>query len=103
DRVKNFMSWANIPEDEPIEHGMITKSITQAQVRVEGHNFDIRKRVLEYDDVVNLQREALYKQRRHVIGSESLRDEYLKILENEISRTVDEFAADADDPDSWDI
>jgi len=64
ERVKNFMKWADMPEDLPIEHRMISKSIEQAQVRVEGHNFDIRKRVLEYDDVVNKQRETIYSQRR---------------------------------------
>ncbi len=103
DRVKNFMSWAQIPENEPIEHKMITNSITQAQVRVEGHNFDIRKRVLEYDDVVNVQREAIYGQRQRVMKSESLRNEYLEILEDQIGKTVDEFAPDANDPDAWDF
>ena len=66
DRVKGFMKWADMPEDMPIEHKMITKSIEQAQICVEGHNFDIRKRVLEYDDVVNKQRETIYSQRRKI-------------------------------------
>ena len=73
DRVKNFMTWAEIPEDEPIEHKMISKSIKQAQVRVEGHHFDIRKRVLEYDDVVNKQREAIYAQRQRVMKADPAR------------------------------
>ncbi len=64
DRVKGFMKWADMPEDQPIEHKLITNSIQQAQVRVEGQNFDIRKRVLEYDDVVNKQREVIYQQRQ---------------------------------------
>jgi preprotein translocase subunit SecA len=103
DRVKSFMSWANIPEDEPIEHGMMTKSIAQAQVRVEGYNFDIRKRVLEYDDVVNKQREVIYRQRREILDAESLRDQYLKILEEGIEALLEEFIGDADDPDTWDL
>jgi preprotein translocase subunit SecA len=70
EQVKKFMSWANLPEDEAIEHSMITKSIEQAQVRVEGHNFDIRKKVLEYDDVVNAQRKLIYGQRRDWLDSE---------------------------------
>src|SRR5690606_26677435 len=103
DRVKQFMSWANIPEEEPIEHKIITRSIAQAQVRVEGHNFDIRKRVLEYDDVVNKQREYLYRQRREVLAAESMRDQYLKILEEEVINTLDQFIGDEDDPESWDL
>jgi preprotein translocase subunit SecA len=103
DRVKGFMSWANMPEDEPIEHRMITGSIAQAQVRVEGYNFDIRKRVLEYDDVVNKQREAVYKQRRDVLNREGLRDEYVKILEEEVVDVLDELAPEAASPQDWDL
>lgn len=94
DRVKSFMSWAKIPEDEPIEHGMITKAITQAQIRVEGHNFDIRKRVLEYDDVVNKQRELIYGQRRNILEAESLRDQYTDLVEDQISAVINSFVDD---------
>src|SRR5690606_755059 len=90
DRVKGFMSWANISEDEPIEHGMISRSIAQAQERVEGHNFDIRKRVLEYDDVVNTQRELIYRQRKEIIEAESLEERYIGILEEQVLDVVDE-------------
>jgi preprotein translocase subunit SecA len=103
DRVKGFMNWAKMEEDEPIEHGMISRSIAQAQVRVEGYNFDIRKRVLEYDDVVNKQREVIYKQRHDIINKESLKDEYLKILEEEVVDVLDEFAAEDVAPDLWDL
>ncbi len=103
ERVKSFMSWANIPEDEPIEHNIMTKSIAQAQVRVEGHNFDIRKRVLEYDDVVNKQREVIYKQRHELLDAENLRDQYLKILEEGVEAVLEEFIIDEDDPDTWDV
>jgi preprotein translocase subunit SecA len=103
DRVKGFMSWANMPEDEPIEHGMISRSIAQAQVRVEGHNFDIRKRVLEYDDVVNKQREVIYRQRREVLEKESMRDDYIKILEEAVIGIVDEFAPENVADDLWDL
>jgi preprotein translocase subunit SecA len=94
EQVKRFMSWANIPEDEPIEHGIITKSITQAQVKVEGHNFDIRKKVLEYDDVVNRQRGIIYKQRREVLDADGLHDEYIDMLENAVIDIIDEFVPD---------
>lgn len=101
DRVKGFMSWANIPEDEPIEHGMISKSIAQAQVRVEGHNFDIRKKVLEYDDVVNRQREIIYEQRRAILNEANIREKYLELMETAILDVIDEFAPE-DDGGSWD-
>jgi preprotein translocase subunit SecA len=100
DRMKGFMSWANIPENEPLEHGMVSKSIQQAQVRVEGHNFDIRKRVVEYDDVVNKQREVIYKQRREVLLAEDLRERYLKFLEDMIVDIIEEFTPDDAD---WDL
>jgi preprotein translocase subunit SecA len=103
EQVKKFMSWVNLPEDEPIEHGMITKSIEQAQVRVEGYNFDIRKKVLEYDDVVNAQRAIIYKQRREWldIDSQTLQQNYLNMIEDRVMATVNAYA-DGDDMDDWD-
>ncbi|MBZ0277041.1 MAG: preprotein translocase subunit SecA [Anaerolineae bacterium] len=95
DRVKGIMSWANMPENEPIEHSIMTKTVAQAQVRVEGHNFDIRKRVLDYDDVVNKQREVIYSQRRDVLTKTSLRDEYVKILQDGVVNVLDEFAPES--------
>ncbi|HVU13783.1 MAG TPA: preprotein translocase subunit SecA [Phototrophicaceae bacterium] len=103
DRVRTFMDWAKIPEDEPIENSMVSKSITQAQVRVEGHNFDIRKRVLEYDDVVNIQRETIYKQRHQILDGAELREDYLKYLEEEVGKVIDEFAPEDSDPADWDF
>ncbi|NDJ59871.1 MAG: preprotein translocase subunit SecA [Chloroflexi bacterium] len=103
DRVKGFMNWANLPEDEPIKHNMISRSITQAQVRVEGYNFDIRKKVLEYDDVVNKQREVIYAWRHDILEVDSLRNAYMETLTEEIGNLVDEFAPDENDPDSWDL
>jgi preprotein translocase subunit SecA len=103
DRIKGFMQWAQIPDDEPIEHAMISRAIAQAQVRVEGHNFDIRKRVLEYDDVVNRQRELIYGQRRDILRRASQRESYMKLLDETLIAIVDEFAQDEHNPDSWDI
>ncbi len=93
DRVKGVMAWANMPEDEPIESGVITRTISQAQVRMEGHNFDIRKRVLEYDDVVNKQREVIYQQRRDwlALSHEERRDTYLRILREMVQNVLDEY------------
>jgi preprotein translocase subunit SecA len=103
DRVKNFMTWAKLPEDEPIEHSIISKTIAQAQIRVEGHHFDIRKRVLDYDDVVNRQRGVIYSQRREILGSDGLSDLYLEMLEKAIADTIQEFTADESNQDTWDI
>ncbi len=101
DRVKNFMSWAKIPEDEAIEHNMVSKSIAQAQVRVEGYHFDMRKKVLEYDDVVNKQREVIYKQRHELLEAPVLHDQYLKIMDEALDQLINEFTGG--DPDSWDL
>lgn len=67
DRLRSLMERLGLPDDQPIEHSMISKSIESAQRRVEGHNFDIRKHLVEYDDVMNKQREVLYKRRRRIL------------------------------------
>jgi preprotein translocase subunit SecA len=103
DRVKNFMSWAKIPEDEPIEHNLVSKSIAQAQVRVEGYHFDMRKRILEYDDVVNKQREVTYAQRREILERTDLRSDFLTILKGQIDDALDEHCPDSVAQDQWDM
>ena len=91
DNVKRLMKTAGFPEDEAIQHGMISKSIEQAQIRVEGHNFDIRKRVVEYDDVVNRQREIIYTQRLDWLekDAEQLHADYLAMIEDQIAAAVE--------------
>jgi preprotein translocase subunit SecA len=103
DRVKGFMNMAGLGEDEAIEHRWVSNAIGQAQTRVEGYNFDIRKRVLEYDDVVNKQREVIYRQRRDLLTRENIHDDYVKMLEDQVAAAVDEFAEDAEAPDTWDL
>ena len=103
DRVKGFMDWANIPPDEPIQHSIISRSIAQAQVRVEGHNFDIRKRVLEYDDVVNKQREVIYKQRQEVLEGADLREQYIEDIEGAVVEMLDEQLPEDGGSDTWDV
>ncbi|MCL5411582.1 MAG: preprotein translocase subunit SecA [Patescibacteria group bacterium] len=71
DQVAKLMDMFNLPEDVPIEHGMVSKSIESAQTRVEGHNFDIRKHVVEYDDIMNKQREIIYRLRRQILEESS--------------------------------
>ena len=73
DRIAGIMDKLGMEEDEPIEHNMISKAIENAQRKVEGHNFDIRKHLLEYDDVMNMQRGVIYKQRREVLGSDNVK------------------------------
>ena len=97
DNVKRLMKTAGFPEDEAIQHGMISKSIEQAQIRVEGHNFDIRKRVVEYDDVVNRQREIIYTQRLDWLtkDAEQLHADYRAMIEDQIAAVVENiFSAD---------
>ena len=73
-------------EDMPIEHGLVSKAIENAQVRVEGYNFDIRKHVLEYDDVVNKQREVIYNQRRQILSEPTMRPTIMGMVEDELRR-----------------
>lgn len=96
--VKKFMKMANLPEDEPIQHSMISKSIEQAQIRVEGHNFDIRKRVVEYDDVVNRQREIIYGQRLDWLNktADEIHADYIQLIADQIHALIEDvFAEDS--------
>ncbi|MCC7206440.1 MAG: SEC-C domain-containing protein, partial [Anaerolineae bacterium] len=106
ERVKGLMKTLRMPEDEPIQHNLISKSIQQAQIRIEGFNFDMRKRVLEYDDVVNKQREVIYKQRRQVLESQNLREQIERMIAEEIHDLVEEHWRDTrnqheEDEDLW--
>ena len=86
ERVKGFLTRMAGSDEMPIEHRWISKSIHQAQTRVEGYHFDMRKRVLEYDDVVNKQRQATYRQRNEILyaDSEELREKIQQMLAEEI-------------------
>ena len=74
DRIKNVMNWTGVNDDEPLENKLITKSITGAQVKVEGHHFDIRKHLLNFDDVLNQQRTVIYEQRSRILAGEGLQE-----------------------------
>ncbi len=91
DRVAGLMGRLGVEEDIPIEHGLVSKSIESAQTRVEGYNFDIRKHVLEYDDVVNKQREVIYDQRLRILRASTLRDNVLDMVASQIQRLVQGF------------
>lgn len=80
DQIKSLMDKLNIPEDQPIENPLVSRAIEQSQVKVEGFHFDTRKRLVEFDDVANQQREIVYKLRRKILESENLKDEIIEKL-----------------------
>jgi preprotein translocase subunit SecA len=96
-----IMDKLGMEEDEPIEHSMISKAIENAQRKVEGHNFDIRKHLLEYDDVMNKQREVIYSQRRKVLESEDVHDIILDMIQDVIDNLVAETAQERKHPEDW--
>jgi preprotein translocase subunit SecA len=101
-RVAFVMDKLKIPEGEPIEHGMISKAIENAQRKVEAHNFDIRKHLIEYDDVMNKQREVVYTQRREVLAGEQLKDTYVSIVDETIEDMIASFCPDKTPAAEWD-
>ena len=88
DQIKSLMDRLAIPEDQPIENKLVSRAIEQAQIKVEGFNFDLRKSVVEYDDVANQQREVVYKLRRKVLMADDLRDIVFEKLEKKIDRII---------------
>lgn len=103
ENISKFMDKLGMDEDEPITHSMITRSIEKAQKKVESHNFEIRKYVLEYDDVMNQQREVLYGQRRQVLVAESLRETILGMVDDIILEGLDKYADEKLYPEEWDF
>ncbi len=103
DRLENMMKTLNVEETMPIESKMLTKIIESSQKKVEGHNFSIRKNVLNYDDVMNTQREIIYKQRSQVLDGEDLHESILKMMEELISSTVNNYLVDDDNKEEWNI
>ncbi len=88
DRVKGFMQWAGMDENTPIEHPMVTKAITNAQVQTEGYHFDVRKHLVEYDDVVNKHREVIYTERKKILSGADLKANIMSMVEDEIQGIV---------------
>jgi preprotein translocase subunit SecA len=89
ERVGSLMDRMGMGEDEPIEHRLISKSIESAQTKVEGHNFDRRKHVVEYDDVMNRHREVIYSDRRKIVAGEDIHEKVIELIENEIEFIVE--------------
>ncbi len=102
ERISKVMDTLGIEEDEPIEHGMISKAIENAQRRVEGHNFDIRKQLLEYDDVMNKQRETIYALRRDILGQDNLHELVLEYMDEVATNFIETLVAEKDPLSGWD-
>ena len=102
DNITGIMDKLGMEEDEPIEHSLITKSIERAQKKVEDHNYNIRKYVLEYDDVMNQQREVLYEQRRRILRNESLGETINEMIDKLVTDAVDAYADEKLYPEEWD-
>jgi preprotein translocase subunit SecA len=94
DRIKSFMEWAGMDEDTPIENALVNKSIESAQVRVEGYHFDMRKHLVEYDDVVNKHREVIYSERKKLLSGTDLKANILSMVREEIQGIVASHTAD---------
>ncbi|MBN2483595.1 MAG: preprotein translocase subunit SecA [Candidatus Omnitrophica bacterium] len=96
DRIYFLMDRLGFPEDEPIEHALVNRSIEMAQKKVEAHNFEIRKQLLQYDNVMNKQREVIYAQRQEVMAKDDIKEEILQMIEDVIVETVALHAQTAD-------
>jgi len=102
DRISGLMEKLGLEEDVPIEHGWISKAIENAQTKVEMHHFDIRKQVLEYDDVMNKQREVIYKERNRILTGEDLKPHIMDIIDGTIKKIMQLYVSPHVHPDQWD-
>ena len=102
DRIRSIMDWAGMEDDVPIENGMINKSIENAQVKVESYHFDMRKHLVEYDDVVNTHRDVIYSERNKVLSGTDLKSNIQEMLGEQLSEIVHETLGDGR-PANWDI
>ncbi len=96
DRIKGLMDWAGMDENTPIENRLVSRSIEGAQTRVEGYHFDMRKHLVEYDDVINKQREVIYGERRKIIGGADLKSNIISLVSEEIKNSVAAHLAEAE-------
>ncbi|MFQ9985440.1 MAG: SEC-C metal-binding domain-containing protein, partial [Lachnospiraceae bacterium] len=103
ERLISVFNALGVPENEQIEHKMLSSTIEKAQKKIEGNNFGVRKNLLEYDQVMNEQREIIYEERRRVLDGESMRDYILRMVQDVIGVIVDRNLAGDADADSWDL
>ena len=102
DRIKSVMDWAGIEDDIPIENGMVNKSIENAQTKVEAHHFDIRKHLVEYDDVVNTHRDVIYGERNKILSGADLKANIQEMVGAQLSEIVESSLGDGR-PSDWDV
>jgi len=103
DRIVKYMEKMGLEEGQELEHPLLNRSIEQAQKRVEQHNFQIRKRTLEYDDVMNKQREVIYGFRNEIIRATDVRDRLMDVMEEVVVQKVDQFTSATDDVSEWNV
>ncbi|MDF1615970.1 preprotein translocase subunit SecA [Petrocella sp. FN5] len=103
DRFKNTISRLGLPEGEPIAAGILSNAIENAQKKVEGNNFGIRKHLLDYDQVMNEQREIIYEERSKVLDGQNMREVIMNMIADNIKRIVNGFSNGMDHPDEWDL
>jgi preprotein translocase subunit SecA len=103
ERITSIMEKLGMEDGQPIEHNMISRAIENAQSRVEGHNFEIRKTLIEYDDVMNQQREVIYRQRREALDGKSLKTTVLEMIRDKAEQIADTFAQDRLPAEEWDL
>jgi len=101
--IGGVMDRLGLDDSQPIEHGLVSRSIESAQKKVEARNFDIRKNILQYDDVMNQQRDVIYKQRRQVLFGEDLEEVVLDMIEKQVEAVVDSYAVESQYPENWDL
>ena len=102
ERIQGLMNRIGMEEGEPIEHRLISGAIERAQRKVEGHHFDIRKQLIEYDDVMNQQREVIYRQRQEALRGDNLKPAIIEMMQGIIESIADEFANDRLTAEEWD-
>jgi preprotein translocase subunit SecA len=103
ERISNLMLKLGMEEGVPIEHRMVTRAIENAQKKVEAHNFDIRKQLLEYDDVMNKQREVIYQHRRTILTGDDLSGETQEMVEEVVDSLIDVYSPEDQYPEEWDL
>ncbi len=103
EKIAKFMEMLKVPDNEPIEHKMVSKAVENAQTKVEAQNFDIRKNVLEYDDVMNLQRRTIYSQRRTILEGSKTHDMVLKAIGDTAHTIIDHHCPEGSHSENWNI
>ena len=103
DRIQGMVDSLKLPDDEPLEHKLLNKTIENAQMKVEGNNFAIRKHVLQYDDVMNKQREVIYGERKKVLEGENLREYIISMTKTIIDGAIEMYSQGSKFPEEWDL